>query len=140
NRASGPAHTDSAARRPVIARLSELALHRSRRVLIVSGVLFVVAAAIGAPVVSILGSESSDFQDPAAQNQQVLRAIERATGQSADYGVVALVPTSGPVHEGGGARDATARAARVASLLAAQRGFQRALDYPATHLPQLISR
>ena len=121
----------------MIASLSKLALNRSRRVLIISGVLFAVAAALGGPVVSILKSQSSDFQDPAAQNQQVLRTIERATGQSAEYGVAALVPS------GGDARldPAAGRlAARVASLLSTQPGFQRALDYPATHLPALLSR
>lgn len=121
----------------MIGRLVELAAGRTRRVLIGAGVLFLLAAAVGAPVVSQLKSQSSDFQDPAAQNQQVLRAIERATGQSADFGVAALVPSridarSDPA--------AAAVAQRVAALLARQAGFQRALDYPSTHLPELVSR
>src|SRR5258705_3999500 len=121
----------------MIARLVELAAGHTRRVLIGAGVLFLLAAAVGAPVVSQLKSQSSDFQDPAAQNQRVLRAIERATGQSADFGVAALVPSR---------RDArsdpasAAGAQRVASLLGRQAGFQRVLDYPSSHLPQLVSR
>ncbi|HWX46170.1 MAG TPA: MMPL family transporter [Solirubrobacteraceae bacterium] len=121
----------------MIERLARLANERTRRVLIVAGVVFLLAAAVGAPVVSLLKSESSDFQDPAAQNQQVLRAIERATGQSATYGVAALVPSARDVRaDPAAANDAQ----RVAALLAAQPGFQRLVDYPATHLPELVSR
>ncbi len=121
----------------MIARLVELAASRTRRVLIGAGVAFVLAAALGAPVVGLLKSESSDFQDPAAQNQQLLRVIERATGQSAELGVAALVPSSRDVR---GDPAAASEAAHVAALLAAQPGFQRVLDYPATPLPELVSR
>jgi uncharacterized membrane protein YdfJ with MMPL/SSD domain len=117
--------------------LTRLAGAHTRRVLVLAGVVFLLAAAFGAPIVSILKSESADFQDPHAQNQQVLRAIERATGQSANYGVAALVPAAANVHTdpaaAGGAR-------RVAALLAGQPGFQRVVDYPATHLSMLVSR
>ena len=110
----------------MIDRLARLATDRPRRILIVAGAIFLLAAALGAPVVTILKSESSDFQDPHAQNQQVLRAIERATGQSAYYGVAALVPSVGNVHTDPAAADG---ARRVAALLAAQPGFQRVLYY-----------
>jgi uncharacterized membrane protein YdfJ with MMPL/SSD domain len=121
----------------MIDRLAALATHRTRRVLILAGAVFLLAAAVGAPVVSLLKSESSDFQDPHAQNQQVLRAVERATGQSATYGVAALVPAARDVR---GDPSAAAGARRVAALLAAQPGFQRVVDYPAGHLPELVSR
>ena len=78
----------------MIERLSELASRRTRRVLLASGAVFLLAAALGLPVLSALKSQSSDFQDPSSQSQQVLRSIERATGQSAEYGVAALVPTA----------------------------------------------
>ncbi len=120
----------------MISKLADLAVTRSRRILIASGVLFMLAAVLGGPVVSILKSENSDFQDPASQNQQVLRAIEHATGQTATYGVVALVPSSGDARVDVAAQR---QSARVAALLSAQPGFQRALDYPATHLPELVS-
>jgi uncharacterized membrane protein YdfJ with MMPL/SSD domain len=121
----------------VIDRLAGLATDRPRRVLLVAGAVFLLAAALGSPIVSLLKSESSEFQDPHAQNQQVLRAIERATGQSAYYGVAALVPAAGDVRTDPAAADG---ARRVAALLAAQPGFQRLLDYPATHLPELVDR
>lgn len=121
----------------MIARLSELAAQHTRRVLIVAGVVFLLAATVGVPVLSILKSEASEFQDSASQSQQVIRLIERATGQSAGFGVAALVPSSANVRTD----PAQARGAlRVASLLASQPGFQRELNYPATHLPALVSR
>jgi uncharacterized membrane protein YdfJ with MMPL/SSD domain len=118
-------------------RLLSLATAHTRRVLIVAGIVFLLAAAFGAPVVSILKSASSDFQDPHAQNQLALSAIERATGQSAGFGVAALVPSGADVrsHHAAGAG-----AAHVAALLSKQPGFQRAIDFSSTHLPELVSR
>jgi uncharacterized membrane protein YdfJ with MMPL/SSD domain len=125
----------------VIDRLARLATHRTRRVLLVAGAVFLLAAAFGVPVVTILKSENSEFQAHSAQNQQVLRAVERATGQSAEYGVVALVPAAADVRTD---PPAAGEAQRVAALLAAQPGFQRELYYgapgPAGHLPTLVSR
>ncbi len=125
----------------MIDQLARLATERTRRILLIAGAVFVLAAAIGVPVVTILKSESSDFQDPHAQNQQVLREVEHATGQSAYYGVAALVSSRTDVRT-----DATAQAqaAHVVLLLSRQPGFQRALDYggagPNSHLPVLVSR
>jgi uncharacterized membrane protein YdfJ with MMPL/SSD domain len=121
----------------MIDRFARLATERTRRILLIAGAVFLLAAAIGVPVVTILKSESSDFQDPHSQNQQVLRAIEHATGQSAYYGVAALVSSRTDVRSDPAAQ---AQAARVVALLSRQPGFQRALDYPATHLPVLVSR
>jgi RND superfamily putative drug exporter len=123
----------------MIARLSALATHpgNTRRVLIGAGVAFLVAAAFGVPVTTILKSSNTDFQNPQAENQRVNAAIEHATGQSPYYGVAALVSTPGNVLTD---RAAQLRAARVAALLSTQPGFQRVLDYPATHLPALVSR
>jgi uncharacterized membrane protein YdfJ with MMPL/SSD domain len=121
----------------VITRLSELVAQRTRPVLITAGIVFILAAVIGIPVVSILKSESSEFQDPSSQNQQAIRLIERASGQSANFGVAALVPSRADART----HPAQARGAlRVGALLAAQPGFQRELTYPATRLPALVSR
>jgi uncharacterized membrane protein YdfJ with MMPL/SSD domain len=121
----------------MIDRCARLATERTRRILLIAGAVFLLAAAIGVPVVTILKSESSDFQDPHAQNQQVLRAVEHATGQAAYYGVAALVSSRTDVRTDPAAQ---AQAAHVVALLSRQPGFQRALDYPATHLPVLVSR
>jgi uncharacterized membrane protein YdfJ with MMPL/SSD domain len=128
----------------MIDRLARLATERTRRVLLLAGAVFLVAAAVGAPVVSILKSENSEFQAHNAQNQQVLRAIEHATGQSPEYGVVAFVPASADVRTHPAA---AAEGRRVAGLLSARPGFQRALYYGGSggvgsnsHLPALVSR
>jgi uncharacterized membrane protein YdfJ with MMPL/SSD domain len=123
----------------VIARLSSLATGagNARRVLIGAGILFLLAAAFGAPVTTILKSSNSDFQDRKAENQRVEKAIERATGQRAAYGVAALVPSAGDVRTNAAAQH---EAEHVAAMLAAQPGFQRVVDYPATHLAALVSR
>lgn len=121
----------------MIERCARLATQRTRRILLIAGAVFLLAAVLGGPVVTILKSDSSDFQDPNAQNQQVLRTVEHATGQVANYGVAALVASAGDVRTDPAAQ---AQAARVVALLAHQPGFQRALDYPATHLPVLVSR
>jgi uncharacterized membrane protein YdfJ with MMPL/SSD domain len=121
----------------VISRLADLAVGHSRRTLLIAGAVFLLAAAIGGPIVGILKSENSDFQDPRSQNQQVLKAIERATGQSATYGVAALVPSQGDVLTSAAAQR---QSAHVAALLATQPGFQRAIDYPSTRLSELVSR
>jgi uncharacterized membrane protein YdfJ with MMPL/SSD domain len=121
----------------VIERLANLAVAHSRRTLLIAGTVFLIAAVLGGPVVTILKSANSDFQDPKSQNQQVLRAIERATGQTATYGLVALVPSTGDVRTNLAAQP---ESAHVAALLSVQPGFQRAIDYPATHLPELVSR
>jgi uncharacterized membrane protein YdfJ with MMPL/SSD domain len=126
----------------MIDRCAQLATERTRRILLIAGAVFLLAAAIGVPVVTILKSESSDFQDPHAPNQQVLRAIEHDTGQAAYYGVAALITSRSDVLADPRSVDpaAQAQAARVVALLSRQPGFQRALDYPATHLPVLVSR
>jgi uncharacterized membrane protein YdfJ with MMPL/SSD domain len=121
----------------MIERCARLATERTRRILLIACAVFLLAAAIGVPVVTILKSESSDFQDPQAQNQQVLRTVEQATGQSAYYGVAALVSSRTDVRTDPAAQ---AQATHVVALLSRQPGFQRALDYPATHLPVLVSR
>ena len=121
----------------MIDQFARLATERTRRILLIAGAVFLLAAAIGVPVVTILKSESSDFQDPQAQNQQVLRAVEHATGQSAYYGVAALVSSHTDVRTDPAAQ---AQAAHVVALLSRQPGFQRALDYSTTHLPVLVSR
>ena len=123
----------------MIARLIALATRagNTRRVLLGAGVLFLVAAAFGVPVTTILKSSNKDFQNPSAESERVEKAIERATGQRSYFGVTALVPSTGDVRSN---RAAQLEAVHVASMLAAQPGFQRVLDYPATHLAELVSR
>ncbi len=112
----------------MIDRFARLATERTRRILLIAGAVFLLAAAIGVPVVTILKSESSDFQDPNAPNQQVLRAVEHATGQAAYHGVAALVPSAtGRAHRPrrAGAGHARRRAALAPARLRARAGLPR---------------
>jgi uncharacterized membrane protein YdfJ with MMPL/SSD domain len=118
-------------------RLTALATGHPRRVLGIAGIAFLLAAALGGPVAGVLKGRSQDFHDPHDQSLQTKAAIQRATGQSPDYGVAAVLKSGGDVRNDPQAQHLTAR---VASLLATQKGFQRVLDYPSSHLAQLVSR
>src|ERR1700678_2478919 len=107
-------------------RLTTLAVNRPRRVLVAAGVLFVIAAVIGLPVTGTLGSSSQDFQDPASQYERTNAAIQAATGQNPYYNVIALLGGQRDIRTDTAARPA---AGSLAALLAAQRGFQRVVDY-----------
>ena len=63
-------------------------------------------------------------------------AIERATGQRP----ISVWRRLCPARRLRTDHAAQLEALRVASMLAAQPGFQRVLDYPATHLAELVSR
>lgn len=72
--------------------LTKLATARHRRVLLTAGALFVLAAALGAPVTGMLGSSSQDFQDPASQYERANDALRAATGQNPYFNLVVLIP------------------------------------------------
>ncbi len=118
-------------------RLTALAVGRSSRVLTVAGIVFLLAAVLGGPVAGVLKGRSTDFHDPNDQSLRTKAAIQRATGQSPDYGVAAVLKSTGDARTDPAAApdDRTS-----GGLLAAQRGFQRVLDYPSSHLARLVSR
>jgi uncharacterized membrane protein YdfJ with MMPL/SSD domain len=118
-------------------RLTALVTGHSRRVLSIAGIVFLLAAALGGPVAGVLKGRSQDFHDLHDQSLRTKAAIQRATGQSPDYGVAAVVKSTGDARTDPEAAHLTAR---VAALLATQKGFQRVLDYPSSHLAQLVSR
>ncbi len=121
----------------MIGSLTALVLGHPRRVLAAAGVLFVVAALLGAPVTGMLGSNAQDFQSPSSQYERTNAAISAATGQTAYYNVGALLRAPRDIATDVAAQRATAT---VAGLLARQRGFQRAVYYPAARSPTLLSR
>jgi len=118
-------------------RLTTLATSRTRRVLLAAGVLFMIATVLGVPVTGMLGSSGEDFENPASQYERTNDAIAAATGQSPYYDVAVLLRGGRPVETDAPEQHA---AVTVAALLAARKGFQRALDYPATHSVTLLSR
>jgi uncharacterized membrane protein YdfJ with MMPL/SSD domain len=121
----------------MIKRLTTLATNRPRRVLVAAGVLFVIAVVLGVPVTKMLGSSGEDFQDPGSQYERTNAAIKAATGQSAYFDVGVLLRGERPVRSDAAEQHA---AVTVTTLLATQHGFQRALNYPATHSLTLLSR
>jgi uncharacterized membrane protein YdfJ with MMPL/SSD domain len=123
----------------VFARLTKLATERPRRVLVTAGVLFVVAAAIGLPVTGMLGSSAQDFEDPSSQYERTNARIQAATGQNPYYNVAVLLRSGAAPGAGAAAREDAAIGTLV-PLLARQNGFQRVLDYAATHSRALLSR
>jgi uncharacterized membrane protein YdfJ with MMPL/SSD domain len=121
----------------VIRRLTMLATKRPRRVLLGAGVLFVIAAVLGLPVTGMLGSSAQDFENPASQYERTNAAIQAATGQNPYYNVAVLLRSRHELRAGTATRDAVET---LAPLLAGQHGFQRVLDYSATHSRALLSR
>ncbi len=118
-------------------RLTALAAGYPRRVLLGAGMIFLLAVIVGVPVTGVLKGRSNDFQDPRDQTLQAKAAIQRATGQSPDYGVAVLVRSAADARTNPAAQRLTLR---VAGLLGSQKGFQRVLDYPTSHVAQLVSR
>ncbi len=112
----------------MIARLTLLATTRTRRVLLIATVAFVVAAVLGVPVTGTLHSNSQDFEDPASQYERTNTAITAATGQSPYYDVAVLLRADASIKTDKAAQRATAT---LATLLTIQRGFQRLADYSA---------
>jgi uncharacterized membrane protein YdfJ with MMPL/SSD domain len=110
----------------VIRGLTLLATTHTRSVLVAAGLVFVLAAVLGAPVTGTLGSSSQDFEDPASQYERTNAAITAATGQSAYYNVAVLVRADASIRTDRAAQHATAT---LATLLTGQRGFQRLAAY-----------
>jgi RND superfamily putative drug exporter len=121
----------------VIARLVKLAGGHPRRVLVAAGAVFAIAAALGVPVTTTLGSSIGDFQNPASQYERANAAIAAATGQNAYYNATALLGAPRDIASDPVAQRASAT---VATLLALQHGFQRVIDYAAIRSPALLSR
>jgi len=109
-----------------VRRLARLTTNHPRRVLLAAGVVFVIAAALGAPVTGMLGSSSKDFSDPGSQYERANAAIAAATGQSPYYNLAALARSREGQVTSPRARRSVAALAR---LIATQRGFQRMLYY-----------
>jgi uncharacterized membrane protein YdfJ with MMPL/SSD domain len=71
---------------------------RARATLALAAVLFVAAAAFGAPVAGELESSHTDFQDPGAENLRADAWLEEALGHSQEPGLFAVVRDA-PVDE-----------------------------------------
>ena len=74
----------------MFARLADLALSRPRRSVLIAALVFVVVAVLGAPAPGKLDVTRA-FDDPGSESTHARQQIERATGEGADPGAIALV-------------------------------------------------
>jgi uncharacterized membrane protein YdfJ with MMPL/SSD domain len=119
-----------------VSRLAALVQTRARTVIGATALIFVAAVVFGGPVVGILQTSLSDFEDSSSQTATATRLIRHATGAQDEVGVVALVRGGEDVRTGLRARQAQAT---VRKLLATQRGYVGAIDYANSRDPELIS-
>jgi uncharacterized membrane protein YdfJ with MMPL/SSD domain len=105
----------------MLGRLANLSCSRPRRVLVLGGLLFVLVGVIGGPAPGSFNAPNA-FDDPGSQATRAREQVERATGQAASAGVVALVR----------APSSSAEVARVARTIGTERGIARvALPLPS---------
>ena len=117
--------------------LARFALRRSRRILVIGGLLFVVGGVLGGPVAGELSTEDANFIDSRSEAVAADDRIERATGGSRALGLVALQS------EGGDVRSDPAARARLRELqrdLGADPGVGRTVSWLDTREEAFLSR
>lgn len=71
--------------------LADIASRRTRTVLGLTGLLFILAVGVGGPVAGLLDTGGNPFTDPDSETEQVRERLEAAAGEQAGVGLVALV-------------------------------------------------
>ena len=113
----------------VLERLANLSCSRPRRMAVLGGLLFVVVGVLGGPAPGSFNA-SNAFDDPGSQATRAREQIERATGEAADAGVIALVR----------APSSSAELARVARTLRTGPGIARVALPPPSGRSAAVSR
>jgi hypothetical protein len=113
----------------VLGRLANLSCSRPRRVAVVAALLFALVGVIGGPAPGSFSAPNA-FDDPGSQATRARERIERATGEAASAGVVALVR----------APRSSTEVARVARTLGTDPGIARVSLPPATGRSAAVSR
>ena len=113
----------------VLERLANLSCSGPRRMAVLGGLLFVVVGVLGGPAPGSFNA-SNAFDDPGSQATRAREQIERATGEAADAGVIALVR----------APSSSAEVARVARTIGADRGIARVALPPPSGRSAAVSR
>ena len=113
----------------VLERLANLSCSRPRRMAVLGGLLFVVVGVLGGPAPGSFNA-SNAFDDPGSQATRAREQIERATGEAADAGVIALVR----------APSSSAEVARVARTLRTEPGIARVALPPPSGRSAAVSR
>jgi uncharacterized membrane protein YdfJ with MMPL/SSD domain len=120
----------------VLRRLADLATRRPRRILLVTVIFTVVAAALGGPVAGLMRAGNDSFDDPGSENVAARAALERATGSSPEPDVYAVVRPGVPVRSPAG----RARVREIAGRMAREPAVTRVLSFEQPGGEALISR
>jgi uncharacterized membrane protein YdfJ with MMPL/SSD domain len=118
-------------------RLGRLVARRSRRILIIAGLFFLLAAAVGGPVAGQLSAEDEDFQDPGAENITASERIAAAAEGPEVGGLVVLVSPGGDVRTDPAARE---RVRELQQAVDADPGVEGARSYLDARDPAFVSR
>jgi uncharacterized membrane protein YdfJ with MMPL/SSD domain len=118
-------------------RLAAFVNRRAKRILIVAGLFFLLAAVVGGPVAGQLSAEDNDFQDPDAENVVASERLAAAQGDRGDPGLVALVAPGGDVRTDSAAR---AQVRAVQRTIEADPGVVGARSYLDTRNRAFVSR
>ena len=74
--------------------LADIASRKTRTVLALTGLLFLLAVGVGGPVAGLLDTGGNPFTDPDSETEQVRERLEAAAGEQAGVGLVALVDSA----------------------------------------------
>ena len=113
----------------MLVRLANLSCSRPRRVVVLGGLLFVLVGVIGGPAPGSFNAPNA-FDDPGSQATRAREQVERATGDAASAGVVALVR----------APSSSAEVARVARTIGTERGIAHVALPPPSGRSAAVSR
>ena len=77
--------------------LADLASRRTRAVLGLTGLLFLIAVGLGGPVAGLLDTGGNPFTDPTSATERVRERLVGAAGEQVGVGLVALVNAGTPI-------------------------------------------
>ena len=104
--------------------LADTASRRTRTVLALTGLLFILAVVVGGPVAGLLDTGGNPFTDPDSETEQVRERLEAAAGEQAGVGLVALVDAGTAIESPAGRE----RVDSVAATIADDPAVARVLD------------
>jgi uncharacterized membrane protein YdfJ with MMPL/SSD domain len=115
--------------------LADNAYGRPKRTLAVTAIVFLAAVAFGAPVFGLLDTSGNPFIDPDSETEQTREALERAAGEKAGVGLIALIEAEAPIRSGA----ARERVESVARTLEGEPAIARVLSFYETRDPAQVS-
>lgn len=116
--------------------LADLAAARPRRVVVLAAFAFLLAGAFGVPVAGLLSAANSNFEDPSSESVVARKRLERATGVSPGFALVALVEA----REGVASAAGRAKVHEVGGTIAGDPAVARVVTFFDTRDPAFVSR